>query len=349
MKKIICLVFALILAAPVFGCCSSDTYSFYVPDGAPLLTVTKLMSEKRLKIGGKRVKMELVTGASISNSVKGKQPDIAIAPINVCAQGEGTYVFAGTAVTGLSYIAARDYKGSGDGITLSNLIGADSDGKEDILYAFQKNGTPGITLRALLEEKNITYKELGSLSDYQAGVVNIMYLNSPADVRNAMCLGLEGGPKIKYGLMTEPVITAVLANSSYKVSRVFDIQKEWSKEFETESYPQAGVIVRKSIADSDPEFVSALYTALQNSVKWAKDYPALAGDKAKDEIGSNELPSAEIIKAFIEGTGKDIITFKKSADCKKEVNDYLKIVSGSNPALVGKTVKGDVPAESFYL
>jgi hypothetical protein len=175
--------------------------------------------------------------------------------------------------------------------------------------------------------------------------VNIEYLTSPAVVREAMTNGYEGkdAAHYKFGLLAEPAASASVAGG--KIKRLFDVQELWQAK-KGYSYPQVGVIIKRSLIESDSAFAAALVARLAGASVYTREFPALAADAALNKLNSTELPAnAAVIKAFINGKGQAAFGFAPAAQAKETVNEYLAAIKALESNILG----GDVPGNDFYL
>ena len=87
------------------------SYSVYMPDGAPALSVAQLMAEDNMQFGGE-VDYNVVDSSTIQTYVKGNSPeaDICILPVNLAAQLLGTgenYKMLGTVTHGNLFLLSK--------------------------------------------------------------------------------------------------------------------------------------------------------------------------------------------------------------------------------------------------
>jgi NitT/TauT family transport system substrate-binding protein len=349
MKRFVCSAFVVVMSAVLafgFSACGKTAgksdVTFYVPDGAPLLSAAELLADENAVVAGHKLKVNVVSGANLGPVVIAGTPDVALAPINVCATGYnkngGGYVLAGVSVWGLNHIVTNLADASAV-TSLSDLIG-------EVIYAFQPAGTPGLTLKELLNLYSAPYTEF--TADDKAvdpNKVNIEYLASAAVVRDAMLNGYEGetAAYYKFGLLAEPAVSAVAAGG--KIKRLFDVQELWSAK-KGYGYPQVGVIIKRSLIESDAAFAAALVSRLAGASFYTRNFPSAAADAALNKLNSTELPAnAAVIEAFINGKGQAAFNFTSAPQAKTTVNEYLTAIKALESNILG----GDVPGDDFYL
>jgi len=308
-------------------------------DGAPFLSITKMMSEDFAVKNGYDINYTVTNDSdALIAALLNKEPDFAIAPINVAAMmhnnGSG-YRLAAVTTWGIMQIVSNQ-----NITTLEELKG-------ETIVAFGRAGTPGITLRAVLEQNGIDYAEpLGTSFSVNPNKVYIIYLTAASDVRNAIVEGTLDGMAVKFGLLAEPVATAVggatasVPHGQFTVK--INLQTEWAKNNDGQIYPQAGLIFHERLLTSDADFVNKFIAMVELSSLYANTNPVTAGNLAV-ELGSIAIPNGTIVgNAF--NAGRLPITFTRAPEAKARVHAYLTVIHADSPNLVG----GNLPADSFY-
>ena len=336
-RKLLTLILALVLPFSVFAGCKDKetTYTMYVPDGAPLLAVANIV-HSGAELGSGKVSGTIVTGAQIGPALIAKTPDIALAPINVCAQAynntDGEYVLCGVAVWGLNFIVSKD-----EGKTsLSDFVG-------ETIYAFQEAGTPGLTLKALIGTYGLEINVLAENGAPVADKINILFLPQPADVRTALTAGYNGveADKIRHGLLSEPLVTAMQSIAKSTV----DTQKLWQDK-SGGSYPQVGLVIKKSIIEKDKEGVDKFVDYVLSQSQYLRENPAEIATLAKVTLESDGLPAVGVCESFISSDrGKAAFDFGKIESSKSAVEAYIAKLVEMEPKVVG----GKAPDSGFYL
>ena len=96
-----------------------------------------------------------------------------------------------------------------------------------------------------------------------------------------------------------------------------DLQAEYKKVSGKETYPQAGIFVKSSLA-SDAAFMDALFAALKASKEWVKNNPQSVNDFMKaNAYESAAFPTPSIAKCNVNAE-------KLTAEKKAEVLAFLK-------------------------
>ena len=175
---------------------SRGTYTVYAPDGAPALSLANAIQS-----GTDSFSYHIVAASAIQTQVTGENPaaDFCVLPVNVAAKllGNGQkYQMLGTVTHGNMY-----FLGAGEQATLTaeNLATAL---KGKIIGVVQLANVPGLTLRCVLEEKNIPYEILGN--DSKVTDKNKVYLKAIQDAAT----GVTPAGGCDYYLCPEPAASA---------------------------------------------------------------------------------------------------------------------------------------------
>ncbi|MDR2090627.1 MAG: hypothetical protein LBP62_03130 [Clostridiales bacterium] len=313
----------------------------YMPDGAPLLSLAKLRSDDPEIVKGYDVEYSTVANPSaLAASLIAGEPDIAAAPINVCAavynMNKG-YVLAGVGVWGIMHIVSNQ---SGT-VTLDGLKG-------NTVLAFGKGETPGITLRAVLKQNDIKYTEEDASYTPEADEVNIVYANAVADVRNILASsGSIDGTAVKFALLAEPVATAITGATTGKdwgpYRAVINLQTEWAKNNGGGSFPQAGIVFKASLLKKHKKFIDKFIALVKDSAEFAENNPFEAGEIAKNRLGSTAIPNGKIVQTAVEA-GRLPLNFVAANAAKINIETYLNVILAESPTLV----HGKLPDGGFY-
>jgi NitT/TauT family transport system substrate-binding protein len=349
-KKLLKILLAAVVSfAAVFSLASCDwlfpkksTVKVYMPDGAPLLSFAKLRNDNPKIADGYDIEYTTVlAGDALQAFLMKGEPDIAVAPINVCASvsnTEGGYVLAGVSVWGIMHIVSNQ---SGE-TTLDSLKG-------NTVLAFGRGGTPGITFRAVLKQNGIKYVEdKGAGYAAASDEVNIIYRPDAADVKNILAAsGNVDGTEIKYALLAEPVATAITGATVEKdwgpYRAVINLQGEWAKNNGGAVFPQAGVVVKESLIKKDGDFVDRFIAALKESAQFAVNDPFGAGEIAKNKLGSNAVPGGAVVKMAVEA-GRLPLNYTDAKAARTSIEAYFSVILADAPSLVG----GRLPSDGFY-
>lgn len=345
-KGITALLLCCLFAVGILSACSNGNTKEDVAikamlvDGAPLLSMTHMMSDKFEGIDGYDISFTTANDPeALTAALLKKEPDFAIAPINVAAMmhnnGSG-YRLAAVTTWGIMHIVSDQ-----DVSSLEDLKG-------ETIVAFGRNGTPGITLRAVLKQNNIDFAEPEHAKfTPDSDKVSIIYLTAASDVRDAIATGMEvGGKAASFGLLAEPVATAITGIAE-KAGRAgftakINLQTEWAKNNNNEIFPQAALIFHERLLTDDADFVNEFIAAAEQSSKYANENPEEIGDLAVS-LGSIAIPNGTIV-ANAHNAGRLPMDFTYAADAKSAVNNYLQTLMEENNKLIG----GNMPKDMFY-
>ncbi|MDR0221317.1 MAG: hypothetical protein LBI54_07945 [Lachnospiraceae bacterium] len=349
MRKTSAVLFAVtILALGLLAACSRDAaaggadtaISVMLVDGAPLLSMAYMMSDEAAGIDGYDISYTMTNDSdALVAALLNQEPDFAIAPIKVAAMmnnnGSG-YRLAAVTIWGIMQIVSDQ-----DVAALADL-------RDETIVAFGRSGTPGITLRAVLEQNNIPYNEPETTNFMtNPDQVSIVYLTAPSDVRDALATGMEiGGKPASFGLLAEPVATAITGFAGNAGRPGFaakiNLQDEWAKNNNGEFYPQAALIFHERLLVDNKEFVNDFIALAEQSSVYANGNAVAAGDLAVS-LGSVTIPNGTVVgNAY--SAGRLPLDFTYAAAAKQAVNAYLEVFLAENANLIG----GKMPADSFY-
>ncbi len=348
MKKIVALILYCLVTIGTLSACISEigekgedvAIEVMLVDGAPLLSMANMMSDEFEGIDGYDISFTMTNDSdALVAALLNKEPDFAIAPVNVAAMmnnnGSG-YRLAAVTIWGIMHIVSDQ-----DVTSLEDLKG-------ETIVAFGKSGTPGITLRTVLKKNNIDFVEPDS-ADFtpDPDKVSIIYLTAPSDVRDAIATGtMVGGKAANFGLLAEPIATAITGFAKNAGRPGFapkiNLLTEWAKNNNGEIYPQTALIFHERLLTDDTDFVNEFIAMAEQSSIYANDNPVEAGDLAVS-LGSTAIPNGTIV-GNAHSAGRLSMNFTYAADAKSAVNTYLQVIMDENAKLIG----GKMPADSFY-
>ena len=117
------------------------------------------------------------------------------------------------------------------------------------------------------------------------------------------------------------------------------MQEEWKKAFGlSQGYPQAGILVREDLINSDPKLVKDYIKVLADGMDWINENPEEAGVIAEElELGL----AADIVAKSMPGNN---IRHEYAADVIEELNQLYEIMYEFNPETIG----GKIPDDGLY-
>lgn len=262
MKKFLtALLCAATAAVSVFGLAacnnqSIDSVTFYMPDGAPALAAAQLMAEKQ-EISDTTIEYRVVDSSAITTYVtytdESKNADFCILPVNAAAKTLGssdTYQLVGTVTHGNLYIVSAIYSDALTTDTLSTLVGKS-------VGVVNLTNVPGLTFKAILTDNSITYGTVDNSGSTSETQVNLYNINSD-DLAQTLSTNIYD-----YYVVPEPAATAQTKRLS--LNRVGDLQELYGGD---NGYPQAVLVAKKSIIESDEALVTAVCEALTDNETW---------------------------------------------------------------------------------
>lgn len=248
--------------------------------------------------------------------IKG-EVDIALVPANVASvlyqKTKGGVSVIDINTLGVLYLVS----GTEDGISVL------SDLKGKTIYLTGKGTTPDYVLQYLLQKNG--FKEDEYTLEYKSEATEVAAL-------------LAENPEA-IGLLPQPFAAAACAQNE-TLSVLFDMNQEWEKvQGETGGSLVTGVaIVKKEFLEENEDVVRNFLSeheksiaAINADVKKGAELAAKAGIVAKAPIAEAAIPECSI-------------TYLAGEDMKQALSDYLEILYGQNPEMVG----GALPGEDFY-
>ncbi len=302
MKKLLalalCALTCAVAAAGFVACAKKDgaTYSVYAPDGAPALALTQLMSgDKKLS---QTVDYHIVVADTITSYVTyeddTKNADLIVMPVNAASKllGNGEkYKMLGSVTNGNLYILSASDKTT---LTKDNFA-AEIGGKK--VGVVQLPMFPGVMFKTLLKK----YETSAELSPVQ-----------PAQV--------SGDADFDYFVLPEPAATTRAGNQQLNLKVAGDLQTLYGDN----GYPQAVLLAKNSIIESNPDFIKEFTGALSTADSYLKNTPAdniLSTIKAHYADPDNTTPAFNTLSAtVIDHCG---IKFRPSSECKQDVKSLL--------------------------
>ena len=158
-----------------------SSVEIYMPDGAPALSMAKLMHED-MEEKSDVAEYHVVDASTIQTYVGGGSPkaDLCILPVNLASKllGTGeTYRMLGTVTHGNLYMLSTDTKTQYTTENLSSLVGK-------TVGVVQLPNVPGLTFKIILNKNNIPWQELTNDVSPAADKVNLKAMD-PATVNPA--------------------------------------------------------------------------------------------------------------------------------------------------------------------
>lgn len=304
------LLVALVLSIGLLTACNKDgnkkgngndvTLTFAAPEGTPALAIARLITDNK-SISGKNVNYKIVNPSNIAKEMQAGLSDLVIMPVNAGATliNKGAdYKLVSVAVDGSLYLVGKND-------TEKTLTIDDIKGKK--IACIGQQGVPGLVFRYILKANNISIVD--SPENVTENSVYIKYASDGTQARAAV----ENG-NVNYAVVGEPAATTFKTKG---FNAQMDLQAEYKKVSGKETYPQAGIFVKSSLA-SDTAFMDALFAALKASKEWVKNNPQSVNDFMKaNAYESAAFPAPSIAKCNVNAE-------KLTAEKKAEILAFLK-------------------------
>lgn len=308
------LLVALVLSIGLLTACNKDdnkgngndvTLTFAAPEGTPALAIARLITDNK-SISGKNVNYKIVNPSNIAKEMQAGLSDIVIMPVNAGATliNKGAdYKLVSVAVDGSLYLVGKSETAT---TATTTLTIDDIKGKK--IACIGQQGVPGLVFRYILKENNISIvDDVKNLNDTN---VYVQYASDGTQARAAV-----ENKSVDYAVVGEPAATTFKIKFGFNAQ--MDLQAEYKKVSGKETYPQAGIFVKSSLA-SDAAFMDALFAALKASKEWVKNNPQSVNDFMKaNAYESAAFPAPSIAKCNVNAE-------KLTAEKKAEILAFLK-------------------------
>ncbi len=305
------LLVALVLSIGLLTDCNKDnkkgngndvTLTFAAPEGTPALAIARLITDNK-SISGKNVNYKIVNPSNIAKEMQAGLSDLVIMPVNAGATliNKGAdYKLVSVAVDGSLNLVGKNIDEAAKTLTIDDIKGKK-------IACIGQQGVPGLVFRYILKANNISIVD--SPENVTENSVYIKYASDGTQARAAV----ENG-SVNYAVVGEPAATTFKMKG---FNAQMDLQAEYKKVSGKETYPQAGIFVKSSLA-SDAAFMDALFTALKASKEWVKDNPQSVNDFMKaNAYESAAFPAPSIAKCNVNAE-------KLTAEKKAEILAFLK-------------------------
>lgn len=303
------LLVALFLSIGLLTACNKDdnkgngndvTLTFAAPEGTPALAIARLITDNK-SISGKNVNYKIVNPSNIAKEMQAGLSDLVIMPVNAGATliNKGAdYKLVSVAVDGSLYLVGKSE-------TATTLTIDDIKGKR--IACIGQQGVPGLVFRYILKENNINIVD--SPKNVPENSVYVQYAGDGLQAKTAV-----ENKSVDYAVVGEPAATTFKTKG---FNAQMDLQAEYKNVSGKETYPQAGIFVKSSLA-SDAAFMDALFTALKASKEWVKNNPQSVNDFMKaNAYESAAFPAPSIAKCNVNAE-------KLTAEKKAEILAFLK-------------------------
>lgn len=306
------LLVALVLSIGLLTACNKDdnkgngndvTLTFAAPEGTPALAIARLITDNK-SISGKNVNYKIVNPSNIAKEMQAGLSDLVIMPVNAGATliNKGAdYKLVSVAVDGSLYLVGKNIDEAAKTLTIDDIKGKK-------IACIGQQGVPGLVFRYILKENNINIvDDVKNLNDTS---VYVQYAGDGLQAKTAV-----ENKSVDYAVVGEPAATTFKIKFGFNAQ--MDLQAEYKKVSGKDTYPQAGIFVKSSLA-SDTAFMDALFAALKASKEWVKNNPQSVNDFMKaNAYESAAFPAPSIAKCNVNAE-------KLTAEKKAEILAFLK-------------------------
>lgn len=306
MKRILLLALAVVMAVGmgVLAACNNNTndgktsltsLSIVAPDGAPALSIAKLINDNRNF--AETTTYKVVNASDIKNYVvgNGEKADIALIPVNLASLliGDGSeYKGVATVTHGNLYMLSLDETA----IDKDNIASL----KGKTVAVVNIANVPGLTFKAVLKDSGIEFTEDESQkTDENVYLIGI----NGSDIATTL-----NQSKADYVIAPEPAVSTITGKvpAIKKVAALHDIYG---------SYPQAVMVVKNRLLEENKDVVKQVFAAMQENESWIKENPALAAQAVASRLDEGETPSFtadNTTESSVEGCSIKMVTFTDS-------------------------------------
>lgn len=306
------LLVALVLSIGLLTACNKGnkkgngndvTLTFAAPEGTPALAIARLITDNK-SISGKNVNYKIVNPSNIAKEMQAGLSDLVIMPVNAGATliNKGAdYKLVSVAVDGSLYLVGKNIDEAAKTLTIDDIKGKR-------IACIGQQGVPGLVFRYILKANNISIvDDVKNLNDTS---VYVQYAGDGLQAKTAV-----ENKSVDYAVVGEPAATTFKIRFGFNAQ--MDLQAEYKNVSGKETYPQAGIFVKSSLA-SDAAFMDALFTALKASKEWVKNNPQSVNDFMKaNAYESAAFPAPSIAKCNVNAE-------KLTAEKKAEILAFLK-------------------------
>ena len=254
------------------------------PEGTPALAIARLKTDNAT-LAGHAMTYEVVSPSLIAAEMSGGKADVVIMPVNAGAnlirQG-ADYRLISVAVNGsLFMVGSTD---DGGAIERADIAGSK-------VACIGQGATPGLVFEYVMRSMGLEI-----VAPKETPGENQVAVQYVADGPAAKMELVDG--KVDFAVVGEPAATTF--KNALGLNAELDMQAAWKDATGEETYPQAGLFVRTSLA-ADAEFTSALFDALAASKEWVNSNPSEVGAFMKANLyESAAFPAPSISRCAID-------------------------------------------------
>ncbi len=163
--------------------------------------------------------------------------------------------------------------------------------------------------------------------------INIKYYANPADIVKIF------GQEETIGLIPEPAATNLTNKIKKQGGNVYRLDLQELYDAEEKAYPQAVLMVKKSVLGTNPDIVTTLTQKIEESVSWVKNNPATAVE-AISARGVTTLSASTLTESVINACK---IYPQGAEEAKTSVKNYV-----NNIVEIDSSMANPVADDFFY-
>ncbi len=336
MKKFLSLLFSIIciFTALSFVACKEDNtkLSLYAPDGAPALSVARLLDDQNIV---KDVEVNIVLASTINAFVTGaeKKADFAILPVNLASKALGNatdYKLLGVVTNGNLFIMGKNASQDINASNLNHLVGKK-------VGVINLANVPGLTFKAILSDNGIDFTTLSDGGEVDANKVNLLGLTDGTAVTPAS--------QCDYFVVPEPAATTKQTMTGGALKICGSLQALYG---DGQGYPQAVLVAKKTVIENHGQTVEELINSFAENSSWLASQ-AVSSEKIVNAVKSGFVDSDMAPTFTANNLNKTVVSncavaFKSATEAKANVLAYLSKING-----VSLNAWGTPVDEFFYL
>lgn len=310
MKKFLAIVLAVTCCLGLIACGGEEENKlyFYAPDGAPALAIAKFIDDGEDFDIGTEISYNVVSASDIGTVMAQAKGDFIVMPVNAAsklykAKKDSPYIMVAVITHGNLYLMS------------SENINTLNDLKGKVVGVIGQGLVPDLTLRAILSDKRLI--DCVVVGDTATGdKITFRYFETAQDMIPMLRHG-----DLAVGLLPEPAATNLTAVANDKMWKRIDIQKLYDAE--KQAYPQAVLMVKKSVYESNAAKLANLETMFNENVLWIKSNTAAAVQAVNSHLKEGVTPSLDADKITPSVIDNCKIYFESAASAKQSVKDYI--------------------------
>jgi NitT/TauT family transport system substrate-binding protein len=292
MKRILIILFSLVLVACQAKPLEWESLSILSPKGAPAISLVPLIQENLDSI-------EFVDGTDILSAelIKGEK-DVIIAPVNLGAalnkKESNLYRLYGIVTWGNLYLVSNS-----DSTLLS----------DEAIAIFGEQAVPGLVFNAVKDQLSINPISTA--------------FNSVTEVQGQLI-----SKSFNLGLMAEPLVTATIAKAKtletpLNLSVYADLQALWKTKTGFDNYPQAAIFIKADISDERLKQVEARFDLMMAyNLEVNNDSSLLERDINEELSTTLGVPSSKVL---VQAWDRMNVNIVKADDNKEAIEAFLEL------------------------